>query len=279
MSSTQKIEDVNKLNEICRDVRQDIITMIYKAGSGHPGGSLSATELMVALFFNIMHHNPKIPEDKGRDRFILSKGHVAPAYYSVLARSGYFDVSELENFRKINSRLQGHPDKSKFPMLETTGGGLGQGISVAAGKAFALRLDNIPSKVYCMLGDGELDEGQVWESLATIYKYNLHNLILIIDHNKIQLDGTNAEIKDLEPLDLKFKAFGFEVLEVDGHDMTEVINTFNYAKTLSDSKKDVIIIANTIKGKGVSFMENTVEWHGKAPNKEQYDKAMRELEN
>jgi len=273
-----KIEDIDKLKEICRDVRKDIVTMIYKAGSGHPGGSLSATELMVALFFNIMHHNPKNPEDKSRDRFILSKGHAAPAYYSVLARSGYFDVSELENFRKINSRLQGHPDKSKFPTLETTAGGLGQGISIAAGKTLALQLDTNPAKVYCMLGDGELDEGQVWESLATINKYNLHNLILIVDHNKIQLDGTNAEIKDLEPLDIKFKAFGYEVLEVDGNDMNEVINTLNYAKTLSDDKNNVIIIANTIKGKGVSFMENTAEWHGKAPNKEQYDQAMKELE-
>jgi len=275
----QKIEDMNKLVEICRDVRIDIITMIYKAGSGHPGGSLSATELIVALFFNIMHHNPKIPEDKNRDRFILSKGHAVPAYYSVLARCGYFDVSELENFRKINSRLQGHPDKSKFPLVESTGGGLGQGLSVAAGKALALRLDNIPAKIYCMLGDGELDEGQVWESIATIHKYNLSNLILIVDHNKIQLDGTNTEIKDLMPLDLKFKAFGFEVLEVDGNDITEVINTLNYAKQLSDDKKNVIIIANTIKGKGISFMENNVEWHGKAPNKEQYDKAIKELEN
>lgn len=275
----QKIEDTNKLIEICRDVRTDIITMIYKAGSGHPGGSLSATELMVVLFFNIMHHNPRNPEEKSRDRFILSKGHAAPAYYSVMARSGYFDISELENFRKINSRLQGHPDKSKFPILETTSGGLGQGISIAAGKTFALRLENNLAKVYCMLGDGELDEGQVWESLATIHKYNLHNLIIIVDHNKIQLDGTNAEIKNLEPLDAKFKAFGFEVLEVDGHDITELINTFNYAKTLSDNKTGVIIIANTVKGKGISFMENTAEWHGKAPNKEQYDKAMRELEN
>jgi transketolase len=274
----QKIEDPNKLSEICRDVRKDILTMIYKAGSGHPGGSLSATDLMVVLFFNIMHHNPRIPEDKNRDRFILSKGHAAPAYYSVLARCGYFDISELENFRKINSRLQGHPDKSKFPILETTGGGLGQGVSIAAGKAFALRLDNNPATVYCMTGDGELDEGQVWESLATIHKYNLHNLIIIVDHNKIQLDGTNAEIKDLEPIGLKFKAFGFEVLEVNGHDIPEVINTFNYAKTLSNDKKNVIIIANTIKGKGVSFMENSVEWHGKAPNKEQYEKAIKEIE-
>jgi transketolase len=274
----QAIDDINKLNEICRDIRKDIITMIYRAGSGHPGGSLSATELVVALFFNIMHHNPRIPEDRSRDRFILSKGHATPVYYSVLARAGYFDVSELENFRKINSRLQGHPDKSKFPQMETTSGSLGQGLSIAAGITFALRLDNETAKVYCMLGDGELDEGQVWESLATIKKYNLSNLIIIIDHNKIQLDGTNTEVKNLEPLDVKFKAFGFEVLEVDGHDMAEIINTFNYAKTLSDNKKSVIILANTVKGKGVSFMENTSEWHGKAPNKEQYEKAIKELE-
>ena len=274
----QKVEDVQKLGELCREVRKDIIHMVYTAGSGHPGGSLSATDVMVTLFFNIMHHNPKIPEDRNRDRFILSKGHASPAYYSVLAHAGYFDVSELENFRKMNSRLQGHPDKSKFPLLETTGGGLGQGISIAAGKAFALRLDNNPAMVYCMTGDGELDEGQVWESLATIKKYNLHNLIIIVDHNKIQLDGTNAEIKNLEPLTAKFKAFGFEVLEVDGHDIPELINTFDYAKRLSGEKKNVIIIADTIKGKGVSFMENNVEWHGKAPNKEQYEKAMKELE-
>jgi len=274
----QKIEDMDKLKELCRDVRKDILTMIYKAGSGHPGGSLSATEMMVALFFNIMHHNPRNPEDKDRDRFILSKGHAAPAYYSVLARAGYFDISELDNFRKINSRLQGHPDKSKFPLLETTGGGLGQGLSIAAGKTLALKLDNTQAKVYCMLGDGELDEGQIWESLATIHKYNWSNLIIIVDHNKIQLDGTNAQVKDLEPLDQKFKAFGFEVLEVDGNDIREVVNTLNYAKTLSDEGKNVIIISNTIKGKGVSFMENTAEWHGKAPNTEQYEKAMKEIE-
>jgi transketolase len=225
-----------------------------------------------------MRHNPKIPEDKDRDRFILSKGHAAPAYYSVLAHAGYFDISELENFRKINSRLQGHPDKSKFSMLETTGGGLGQGLSIAAGKAFALKLDNNPAMIYCMTGDGELDEGQIWESLATIQKYHLNNLIIIVDHNKMQLDGTNAEIKNLDPFTPKFKAFGFEVLEVDGHDISELISAFDYARSLSDEKQNIIIIANTIKGKGVSFMENNVEWHGKAPNKEQYEKAMRELE-
>jgi transketolase len=274
----QKVEDVSVLTELCKDVRKDILSMIYIAGSGHPGGSLSATELLVTLFFNVMNHNPKNPEDKQRDRFILSKGHAAPVYYSVLARSGYFDVSELENLRRINSKLQGHPDKSKFPLMETTSGGLGQGLSISAGKALALKLENIPSKIYCLMGDGELDEGQVWESLATIHKYNWNNLIIIIDHNKIQLDGTNAEIKDLEPLAAKFKAFGYEVLEVDGHNINELLNTYNYAKELSDNKKNVIILAETIKGKGVSFMENTSEWHGKAPNKEQYEKAMKEIE-
>lgn len=266
------------LGGLCRDVRQDILSMVYTAGSGHIGGSFSATELLVTLFFNVMHHDPKNPEDKNRDRFILSKGHCTPVYYSVLARCGYFDVSELENFRKLNSKLQGHPDKSKFPLMETTSGSLGQGLSISAGKALALKLENIPAKIYCMLGDGELDEGQVWESLATIQKYNLSNIIIIVDHNKVQLDGSNLEIKNLEPLNAKFKAFGYEVLEVNGHDINEVLNTYNYAKVLSDNKKNVIILANTVKGKGVSFMENTSEWHGKAPNKEQYDKACKELE-
>jgi len=274
----QKIDDVRELDSICLDVRRDIISMIHAAGSGHPGGSLSAAELMVGLFFNAMRNDPKDPKDKDRDRFILSKGHASPVYYSVLARRGYFDVSELENFRRLNSRLQGHPDKSKFPLMESSSGSLGQGLSIAAGFAFALKLETTPAKVYCMLGDGELDEGQVWESLATIKKYNLSNLIIIVDHNGIQLDGTNSEIKDLEPLAQKFKAFGFEVIEIDGHDMHEVLSAYDYAKRLGDEGKNALIIAKTIKGKGISFMENRSEWHGKAPNDEQYRKAMQELE-
>jgi transketolase len=273
----QRIEDVDVLKDLCKDVRGDILLMVYTAGSGHVGGSMSATELMVTLFYNILHHNPANPEDPARDRFILSKGHATPAYYSVLAHCGYFDTSELLNFRKLNSRLQGHPDKSKFSLMETTSGSLGQGLSIAAGKAFALRLDNNNARVYCMLGDGELDEGQVWESLATIQKYKLNNLIIIIDHNGIQLDGTNTEIKDLEPLGIKLKSFNYEVLEVNGHDITELINTYNYAKLLSDNGKNVIILAHTIKGKGVSFMENNPAWHGKAPGAEEYEKAMKEL--
>jgi transketolase len=271
-------QDISVLQDLCKKSRRDIISMIYIAGSGHPGGSLSSTELIVTLFNSILKHDPANPTDKSRDRFILSKGHCTRIYYSVLARCGYFDVQELQNFRRINSRLQGHPDKSKFDLMETTTGSLGQGLSIAAGKALALKLDNIHSKVYCMIGDGELDEGQIWESLATIKKYNWSNLIIILDHNNIQLDGTNKDIKNLEPLHDKFKAFGYEVLEVDGHNVHEVLTTYHYAKKLSDENKNVIIIAHTVKGKGISFMENTAEWHGKAPNKEQYEKAMGELQ-
>lgn len=273
----QKVSDIEKLKSITKDVRRDIITMVYTAGSGHPGGSLSAVELMTVLFFNQLNHSVENPTDPERDRFVLSKGHCTPVYYSVLARSGYFDVSELQDFRKINSRLQGHPDKSKFPLMETTSGSLGQGLSIAAGMALALKIDGKKSKVYCMLGDGELDEGQVWESLATIKKYEISNLILIIDNNRIQLDGSNKEIKDLEPLNSKFRDFGHEVIEVDGHDINALIEVLTNARKLSDDGKTVIVIAHTIKGKGVSFMENTSEWHGKAPNKEQYEKAMKEL--
>lgn len=277
MGIMEHVSDVEQLKNIANNVRKDIISMIYNAGSGHPGGSLSATEIMTVLFFNQLNHNPENPNDPNRDRFILSKGHCTPVYYSILARCGYFDISELQNFRKINSKLQGHPDKSKFDLMETTSGSLGQGLSIAAGIAYALKLDNKKPKVYCLMGDGELDEGQVWESLATIKKYNISNLIIIIDNNKIQLDGFNKDIKDLEPLSVKFKSFGHEVLEVDGHDINKLIETLDLSRKLSDEKKTVIIIAHTIKGKGISFMENTAEWHGKAPNDEQFQKAMEEL--
>ncbi|GIU68932.1 MAG: transketolase [Candidatus Woesearchaeota archaeon] len=273
----QKITDIEQLKTIAKDVRRDILSMIYEAGSGHPGGSLSATDFLTVLFFKYLNHNPKNPKDNNRDRFILSKGHCCPVYYSLLARTGYFDVNELMTFRKLNSRLQGHPDKSKFDLMETTSGSLGQGLSIAAGIAFALRLDNNPAKVYCLLGDGELNEGQVWESLATINKYNLNNLIIIIDNNHIQLDGTNKDIKDLEPLQKKFFDFGFNTIMADGHDMVQIMSAFENALNSSNEGKNNIIIFNTVKGKGVSFMENTAEWHGKAPNKEQFQRAIEEL--
>jgi len=274
---TDKISDINALQAICRDVRKDILSMIHSAGSGHPGGSLSAVEVLVTLFFNIMNHSPENPLDENRDRFVLSKGHAAPAYYSVLARAGYFPVEDLSNLRKIGSRLQGHPDKSKFSLMETTSGSLGQGLSIAAGMALGLRLKNNPAKVYCLLGDGELDEGQVWESLATIRKHSICNLIPIIDRNMVQLDGPTSEIKDLEPLKEKIESFGHIVLEFDGNNIGSAIKGLTDAIALSDQGKTAVIISKTIKGKGISFMENTSKWHGRAPTDEEYDTAMKEL--
>lgn len=279
MVMMEHVSDFEQLKKIAKDVRKDIISMIYNASSGHPGGSLSAADLMTVLFFNFLNHDPKNPQDEQRDRFVLSKGHCCPVYYSLLARTGYFDVSELMTFRKLGSRLQGHPDRSKFDLMETTSGSLGQGLSISAGIAFGLGLDKNPARVYCLLGDGELNEGQVWESLATINKYRLNNLIILVDHNKIQLDGTNKDIKDLEPLQQKFFDFGFETITADGHDTNNIIAAFDEAMKKSSDGKHPIIIFNTIKGKGISFMENNAAWHGKAPNKEEYEKAKNELEN
>ena len=273
-----RVSDVEQLKSIAKDVRRDIISMIYAAGSGHPGGSLSATDFLTVLFFDYMHHDPKNPKDENRDRFILSKGHCTPVYYSLLARTGYFSVDELSTFRKLGSRLQGHPDKSKFDLMETTSGSLGQGLSISAGTAFGLRLDKNNAKVYCVLGDGELDEGQVWESLETIKKYKLDNLIILIDNNKIQLDGTVIDIKELKNFDHEFIDIGYTVFKTDGHDYEEIIKAYEDALNASNNGENVIIIFQTIKGKGISFMENTSEWHGKAPNKEEYEKAMKELE-
>ncbi len=274
----QKIEDTDKLRDIAKTSRKDVIKMVYNAQSGHPGGSLSATEIMTVLFFNVMNHSPENPKDENRDRFILSKGHCTPIYYSILARAGYFDVSELATFRKINSRLQGHPAKTKLDFVESSTGSLGQGLSIASGFAFALRLNKNFAKIYCLCGDGELDEGQIWESLMTIKQYGLNNLIIIIDNNTLQIDGCNKDVKNIEPLKEKFLAFNYEVLEVDGHDIEKLISTFNEAKQKSNSGKNVIILAHTIKGKGVSYMENKCEWHGKPPKKEEYEIAMKELE-
>ena len=273
----QKVSDIGELKSISKQVRKDILFQVYSAGSGHPGGSLSAAEMMTCLFFNIMDHNPNNPSDQKRDRFILSKGHCTPVYYSVLARTGYFNPDELSDFRKIGSRLQGHPDRIKFPLMETSAGSLGQGLSIAAGMAFALRLDKNPAKVYCMIGDGELDEGQIWEALATIQKYKLSNLIIILDNNGVQLDGSNLEIKDMQPIREKFEAFNYDVIETDGHDMEKVIEALSNAKSASDNGENIIILSHTIKGKGVSFMENKSEWHGKAPSKEEYEQALKEI--
>ncbi len=254
-----------------------IIEGTYNAKSGHPGGSLSSVDIITVLFFNQMNIDPKNPTSPSRDRFVLSKGHVAPALYSVLAERGYFDKEELKSLRHIGSMLQGHPDMRKTPGVDMSTGSLGQGLSVANGMAMASKLDGAGIRVYCLCGDGELQEGQIWEAAMTASHYKLDNLCLIIDNNNLQIDGKVNEVMSIYPLDEKFRSFGFEVIKIDGHNIQEIIDAFDVAKTIKG--KPTVIIANTIKGKGVSYMENEVGWHGKAPKEEEYKIAMEELKN
>ncbi len=263
------------LKEICKVIRKDIITMIHQAGSGHPGGSLSAVELMVGLYFNKMKHNPKQPGWGERDRFFLSKGHACPVHYSVLARSGYYPVEELNSLRKLGSCLQGHPNFCRLPGLESSSGSLGQGLSIANGVALAAKMDDKNFRIYCLLGDGELNEGQVWEAMMTSAHHKLNNICAIVDYNKVQLDGPISSIKELSPLSDKWKAFNWNVIEIDGHHMKQVLDAYDAAAHCKD--KPSVIIAHTIKGKGISFMENKAEWHGKAPNAQELELALAEL--
>jgi len=263
-----------ELKDIAKDVRRDIIKSLNQAGSGHTGGSLGMADVFTALYFKVMNHNPKDPWNEDRDRLILSNGHIAPVLYSVLARSGYFPVEELMTLRNIDSRLQGHPHYRSAPGIENSGGPLGQGISVAVGHALAGKLNKKEYNVFCSLGDGELNEGQVWEAFFSINKFNLDNLTCFIDRNKIQLSGTSDDIMPLEPLKEKLASFNFEVIEADGHDFDEIIVAFEHAKK---SKKPSIIIFNTIMGKGVSFMQDSYKWHGVAPTNDQMEKALEEL--
>ena len=268
--------EVKELKELCRENRQNIVKMVYNAASGHIGGSLSSVELLTVLFHKCMKTIPqwhRSQEFDTRDRFVLSKGHVSPAYYSVLSQLGYFEKEELLTFRKIGSRLQGHP-MPVCPGVEVATGSLGQGLSIACGISLALKLDKNPANVFVLLGDGELQEGSVWEGFMNGAHHKLDNLVAIIDRNGLQIDGATENIKSLEPLGEKIKTFGWDVLEVDGHDIPAIYDTIEKAK---QNSKPTAIIANTIKGKGVSFMENNAGWHGKAPNKEEYEKAMKEL--
>lgn len=270
----QNIQDLEKL---CKEVRKDIIKMIYNAKSGHPGGNLSAVEIMVVLYNCIMNICPKWKNDinfEKRDRFILSKGHASACLYSVLSHAGYFPEEELLTFRKLHTKLQGHPSSNLLEGIEVSTGSLGQGLSMANGVALGLKLDKSTSKVYAFLGDGEMQEGSIWEALMNISHRNLDNIIIVIDKNNLQIDGTVDSIKTLEPLKEKLEAFNFKVFEVDGHNIKDLINVFEQTKKQT---KPIIVIAHTIKGKGVSFMENQVGWHGKAPNKEEYEKAIEEL--
>lgn len=270
-----KITDVKALEKIANDIRIGIIEAVYNGKSGHPGGSLSCADILAVLYFNQMNIDPKKPYAKERDRFVLSKGHCSPALYSTLARRGYFEKEKLLSFRNIESNLQGHPDMNKVPGVDMTSGSLGQGLSVANGMALSSKLNKDGFRVYCLLGDGEIEEGQVWEAAMSSSKYKLDNLCVIVDNNNLQIDGTIEEVKGLKNIKEKFKSFGFEVIEIDGNNIEELLNAFNVAKQIKE--RPTAIIAKTIKGKGVSFMEGKAEWHGKAPKQEEYEKAIEEL--
>ncbi|MEF2845569.1 MAG: transketolase [Eggerthellaceae bacterium] len=258
-------------------MRTDIIEMLHAAGSGHPGGSLSCTDILAALYFGgVLVHNPSNPHDDTRDRFILAKGHAAPALYAVLAEAGYIPVDELKTLRKVGSRLQGHPDSNLCPGVEVSTGSLGQGLSIGAGLAAGLKLDKKANRVFVLMGDGECQEGQVWEAATFAAYRNLGNLIGIVDVNGLQIDGKVDEVCQSGSLANKFAAFGWEVHEVDGHDMDALIKLLGELKA-SDTPTPKMVIAHTVKGKGVSFMENQVGWHGKAPNDEQAQEALAQL--
>jgi transketolase len=258
-----------------KELRRHIVSMLAEAGSGHPGGSLSAADLITALYYNEMNVNPEDPEWEGRDYFVMSKGHAAPALYGILAMKGYFPVDDLKTLRKLGSHLQGHPCRLKTPGVEVSTGSLGHGVSVAVGIAKGLKLDNKPNRVYTIVGDGESQEGQVWEAAMFAAHYKLDNLVLILDRNRLQIDGRPEDVMNPEPLPEKFKAFGFNVIEINGHDMAEILDAFAKAKECKGMP--TAIIANTIKGKGVSFMEDQVGWHGSAPKAEEAAKALEEL--
>ena len=268
--------DVKQLKKTANDIRKGVIEAVYNAKSGHPGGSLSATDIFTYLYFAEMKVDPSKPEDENRDRFVLSKGHVAPAYYSTLAHRGYFPVEELEGLRHIGSMLQGHPDMKHIPGVDMSSGSLGQGISAACGMAKAGKLMNKDYRVYTLLGDGEIQEGQVWEAAMFAAHNKLDNLVVIVDNNGLQIDGNVADVMSPYPIDEKFAAFGFEVICIDGHCFDEIAAAFEKAKETKG--KPTAIIAKTVKGKGVSFMENQASWHGAAPNAEQYETAMADLD-
>ncbi len=261
---------------VTKRLRRHIVTMIGRAGSGHPGGSLSAVEIVTALYFKVLRHKPSDPCWADRDRFILSKGHAAPLLYAALGECGYFPVDELSTLRQLDSRLQGHTDCKTTPGVEMTAGTLGQGLSFAIGVALSGRLNSQSYRVYVLLGDGECDEGQVWEGAMAAAHFKLDNLVVMVDNNGIQLDGWNRDIMNIEPLNKKWQSFGWHVIEADGHDLRHLIDAFEQAKLVKG--QPVVIIAHTIKGKGVSFMENNPGFHGKAPNAAEVEIALKELE-
>jgi len=269
--------DIQKLQEISKKARIDILKMVYNASSGHIGGAFSAIDIMVYLYFYKMNYSLDNFNDNRRDRFILSKGHASAALYTCLAYKGIIKEEDLQTFRRINSTLQGHPSRKLTKGVETSTGSLGQGLSFANGVALGLKLKKLDSKVYVMIGDGEINEGQIWEALMTSIRYKLDNLRIILDYNHLQIDGFIEKIKDPRPTKEKFESFGFATFVMDGHNFNDIDKTFTLADQVKE--KPVFIIANTIKGKGVSFMENNVDFHGNPPTKEQFEKALLELTN
>lgn len=254
-----------ELEQIAKEVRKNILLQVYNANSGHPGGALSCADILTTIYFKLLNDGDKV---------ILSKGHASAALYAVLAEKGFFEKSELTTFRKLNSRLQGHPSYIKTPGVDSSSGSLGQGLSIANGIALSFKLDKKENFVYCILGDGEIQEGQIWEAMMSANKYKLNNVVAFLDYNKLQIDGTNEEVMPISPVKEKFESFGWNVKEINGHEFNEIILAVEECKK---QEKPSIIIANTIKGKGISFMENKSEWHGKAPKKEEYEKALEEL--
>jgi len=266
---------VDELEEIARRVRVHIVKSTHEAGSGHPGGSLSATDILTALYFEIMDHRPDEPDWPKRDRFVLSKGHAAPALYGVLAESGYFPVDELMTLRKLGSRLQGHPHVRATPGVDASTGSLGQGLSIASGMALAAKLDRESYRVFTMCGDGEIQSGQIWEAAMFASHNKLDNLIVFLDRNKLQIDGSTEEVMSIEPIISKWNSFGWHVLEINGHDMDQIVDAVNKAEEVHG--EPTIIVSHTIKGKGVPFMEGSLAFHGKAANDEQLETALEAL--
>jgi transketolase len=268
-------QKIKSLKKKANKIRKLIIKMLSKAGSGHPGGSLSAVEVITCLYFEVMRHNPKQPQWPDRDRFHLSKGHACPCWYAALSEAGYFEQEHLFTIRRLGSMLQGHPDR-RTPGVDVASGSLGQGLSVALGMSLALRLDKRPSRVYCLMGDGEIQEGNIWEAAMASAHFKADNLCGILDYNRFQIDGRVEEIMEIEPLVNKWESFGWHVNQVDGHNIEELLLAFSEAKTVKG--KPTVIIAHTVKGKGVSFMEHVVDFHGRAPNEEETKIALKELD-
>ena len=277
MTNTLQEAEIKTLKEVSKKLRREVLMMIYNAKSGHPGGSLSANDILNVLFTKCMKHYPECEKNadyKNRDRFILSKGHASAALYAIMAHCGYFSEEELLTFRKLGSRLQGHPCCNKLKGIEVSTGSLGQGLSIGCGMALGLRLDNINSKVFVYMGDGEIEEGSVWEAAMNASHNNLNNIIAFVDRNKLQIDGSTETVKSVGNVKAKFEAFGWNALEIDGHNFNQIYDAVNTAK---QSDKPFVIIADTIKGKGVSYMENNANWHGKAPNDDELKSALEEL--